>query len=363
MSSPAKTTPLLQIKEEFKNLIRPLNEEEQKDLTKSLLSLGCQDTIKTWRSYIVDGHNRYAICSKHNIPFKTEEMSFSDESYAFEMIYINQIGRRNINEYCRGEAVLGLKKIYEERAKAEKLSHLKQFQTVDNQGPTVVQNSGQREGKRNYEAKTDHKLAKKAGVSHDSIHRISKIVDFATEEEKAKLREGTLSINKVYTEKKKEKIRPPDFPTKKYSVIYSRIFRQTYNGQPPYRSFSDIKKLPVKTILEDYAAVFLMVAPRYLEETLDVMKTWGFKYENMLIASPNSCDCELSFDTEYVRNQNNLLLLGTKGEFLPEVVPKFILSRNIHNLLDEMYPGKKKLEIFGRKDIDGWDRYNQEEDK
>ena len=58
----------LKIDREFKNLIRPLCKREYLQLEQNLIAYGCIDPIITWNGYIIDGHNRYDICHRHNIP-------------------------------------------------------------------------------------------------------------------------------------------------------------------------------------------------------------------------------------------------------------------------------------------------------
>jgi len=66
----------LRIDSEFKNLIPPLTEEEYKGLENSILSEGCRDNLVTWNDILIDGHNRYEICQKHNIEFTTINTPF-----------------------------------------------------------------------------------------------------------------------------------------------------------------------------------------------------------------------------------------------------------------------------------------------
>lgn len=55
--------------EEFKHLIRPLRQREYTQLEQNILSDGCRDPIVVWNDVIVDGHNRYEICMRYDIPF------------------------------------------------------------------------------------------------------------------------------------------------------------------------------------------------------------------------------------------------------------------------------------------------------
>lgn len=91
----------LKIKKEFKNLIRPLHRQEYLQLEENILNDGCREAIITWNGYIVDGHNRYEICTAHNIPFNVIEKEFDCEEAAVAWICANQLGRRNISEETR----------------------------------------------------------------------------------------------------------------------------------------------------------------------------------------------------------------------------------------------------------------------
>ena len=67
----------LRIDKEFQNLIRPLFKNEYLQLETNLIADGCREPIAVWNGIIVDGHNRYKICTEHQIPFAVEEMTFS----------------------------------------------------------------------------------------------------------------------------------------------------------------------------------------------------------------------------------------------------------------------------------------------
>jgi len=86
----------LKIDPHFKNLIQPLAEDELQQLEQNILAEGCRDAIKVWRDYIIDGHNRYAICQKHNIPYKVQRIPLASKTDAKIWIAENQLGRRNL---------------------------------------------------------------------------------------------------------------------------------------------------------------------------------------------------------------------------------------------------------------------------
>ena len=92
---------ILKIDNEFKKLIRPLNEKEYEALEKSIIQFGVMDTIKSWPTpdgeLIVDGHNRFDIARKHGVEYGCSRLEFSDRDQAKMWILKNQLARRNMN--------------------------------------------------------------------------------------------------------------------------------------------------------------------------------------------------------------------------------------------------------------------------
>jgi len=95
---------MLKIAPEFKNLIAPLSADEFNQLESNIIAEGgCRETIKTWRGYIIDGHNRYEICQKHGLPFKTQKIPLLSKTDVKVWIADNQLGRRNLSKAMRIE--------------------------------------------------------------------------------------------------------------------------------------------------------------------------------------------------------------------------------------------------------------------
>lgn len=91
----------LKIDPEFKSLIKQLQTKEYLQLESNILMDGCREAIITWNGIIVDGHNRYEICTRHGIPFRIQEMEFDCREAVIAWICANQLGRRNISEETR----------------------------------------------------------------------------------------------------------------------------------------------------------------------------------------------------------------------------------------------------------------------
>lgn len=190
----------LKIDSEFKNLIPPLTPEEYQQLEQNLIKDGCLDPLITWGGTIIDGHNRYEICSKHKMPYQTKEHQFGGRDEAKEWIILNQFGRRNLSPYQRGILALQLKPIFKAKARENQLSTLKQN--------TVYQNSDKREDEAKHKVNTDKELAKIAGCSHDTIFKIEKIQSKATEDVKQKVKDGEMSISQGYMSTRPKEDKP-----------------------------------------------------------------------------------------------------------------------------------------------------------
>ncbi|TEB13849.1 hypothetical protein Psfp_03389 [Pelotomaculum sp. FP] len=91
----------LKIDNDFKRLISPLSEEELCLLEQDLIRNGCREPLSVWNGTILDGHNRYEICTRLNIPFSVQRINLKNREEAIVWICVNQLGRRNIAEETR----------------------------------------------------------------------------------------------------------------------------------------------------------------------------------------------------------------------------------------------------------------------
>jgi hypothetical protein len=100
------------IDEELRLLIPPLSKEEYKQLEENIVKWGCLDPLKVWPVQdsddviLLDGHNRFAICSDHNVSYVTESVPLIDRAAVIDWMIANQLGRRNLSakqiSYLRG---------------------------------------------------------------------------------------------------------------------------------------------------------------------------------------------------------------------------------------------------------------------
>lgn len=191
----------LKIDPELRDFIPPLSGEEKKQLEDSLLKYGYKGApIFTWKGYIVDGHNRYEICQKHNIEFPIDDLDLGDDATIIDVMewMINtQLGRRNLPPAQRISVVDKFKKKIQEQAKEKQSEAGKEF----GNGKSSSSPNGEK-----LNIHTDKELAKMAGVGTGTIARYNRVMNSDDEELKKKVLSDEVKINTAYEEiRKKEK--------------------------------------------------------------------------------------------------------------------------------------------------------------
>jgi hypothetical protein len=87
---------------EFAALIFPLSAQERQQLEENIVEHGgARDPLVVWASKgkltLLDGHNRYEICTRLELPFDVHELRFKSRDEAEDWIDKNQLGRRNLD--------------------------------------------------------------------------------------------------------------------------------------------------------------------------------------------------------------------------------------------------------------------------
>lgn len=381
---PPTNTKNLKICPTLKKLIPPLSERELSVLENSLLEFGCQDAIKTWENTVLDGHHRYTLCHKHGLSFKTEEMPFESKQDVEIWMLNNQFGRRNLTDFIRGELALALKARLREKAEKNSFSNNRYLQAAKKEGDNECSNLNTRRNlkdKEKNERRVDAQVAKVAGIGTTQIYKIEKLKRSATPEEIEELRRGKVSIHKKYVEKQTQErrstLKNKDFPKGKYRVIYAdppwqyQDKRAPGNGGAdrhyPTMALEEICNLPVKSLAEENAVLFLWATTPLIQEGLDVMKAWGFTYKTLF-----TWDKKQGFFGHYNAVGQEFLLLGIRGSCLPDSSkrPYSVIReqkgrhsekpKSFRGLIESMYKYGNKLELFARKKEEGWEAYGNE---
>jgi len=175
------------INQELRDLLPPLSPKQFAKLESEILKDGCTTPLTLWGDTLIDGHNRYAICSKHDIPFQTVQKEFGTLDDAKLWMWTHQDGRRSLTRFGRVEFALKIKDVIASQSKD------RQGKRNDLKKNNFVQNSARSQ-------RTRQQLAEFAGVSHDTVDRVEFILAHADEDTINALRWDTkgISINKVF---------------------------------------------------------------------------------------------------------------------------------------------------------------------
>jgi len=170
------------INDELRSFVDPLSPIEQAALERSLLAEGCRDALVLWRDTLIDGHNRYELCQKHGIPFRTVHNN-TFESIEDVMLWMidNHLARRSVSDFQRGVLALKKKEIVSARV-AER--------PADEAG-----NADAAPDASSPPWNTREDVARAARVSSNTISQIERIQKAATPELREAVRTGTISIN------------------------------------------------------------------------------------------------------------------------------------------------------------------------
>ena len=204
----------LKIDPELRDLLPPLTDDEYKQLEKNIVDNGFDRNfpIMEWHGFIVDGHNRYSICRKHNIEYTVGTLAYETKEEVMRWMLDIQLGRRNLTPIQRISVAEKHRALFEAQAKERQLSGLKQ-----NQNNTVVPNLVQRSETNNFESRTISKLAAIAGVSKETYRMGAKILHSDDEELKQRVMSGETKISAGYKElQNKNKPKVDDVVEKKW---------------------------------------------------------------------------------------------------------------------------------------------------
>lgn len=382
---------------EFQSLIPPLTGEEYSQLEQNILVDGCRDPLVVWGDVLVDGHNRFAICTKHGIVFNTVEKEFADRDEVMDWMDAQALGRRNLHP---NNFTLIIGRRYNRQKKAQGGDRGNQYVAKDQidtlptadklaaeygVSPATVKRAGQVE-----EALHNGITELNSAVSSGKVS-INAAADVATlpKQEQAEIvakgeKEILLAAKNIRTKKleakRTERITNiveisrgnQDLTSdRKFPVIYAdppwryehvETESRAIENQYPTMSLDEICEMPIDNIAHDDCILFMWATSPKLEEAMRVISAWGFTYRTCAV-----WDKEMIGMGYYFRQQHELLLVAAKGELptpLPADRPSSVLreKRGVHSAkpeamreyIEKMYPQLDKIELFCRTPKEGW---------
>jgi len=382
----------MKILQELESLIPPLSNEEFKQLERNILEEGIREPLITWNGILIDGHNRYRIAQEHDINYETLEKEFGNLNDVKIWMVNNQLGRRNLQDFVKGELHDELDKlnkikgveIYKEKSVFKGNQYSAPLSIIDN------------EPKHN----TQKIVAEKLGWSTGKKAMFDIVKTKAPEEVKEKLRTGEVSINQAYKEiKKEEKIieRKQDIKKQlqdiesgklpelwgKYEVVAidppwayeekgglsSNDFNpETTRGTTTYPTMKVNQIKEIDLPLTDNSVVFLWTTHAFLKDAFDILEHWNLKYKATLV-----WDKEKMGMGRTIRLQCEFCLIAFKGNPIfngsseRDIIRE---SRREHSRKPDAFYQYverstigRKLEYFSREKRTNWEIYGNEVNK
>ena len=179
-----------------------------------------------------------------------------------------------------------------------------------------------------------------------------------------------------------------EFMRKKYNIIYadppweykeSGSGSRVVNAHYPTMNIEEIKKLPIKDISAETSILFIWCTFPRLEQGLEVIKAWGFKYYGLgfdwVKTTKNGTPAwGMGY---YTRQNTEVCLIGVKEDKTKRLKP---LVRNILSVIHsprrehsrkpdvvrdnivEICGDLPRIELFARCKTKGWDVWGNEVD-
>jgi len=168
-----------------------------------------------------------------------------------------------------------------------------------------------------------------------------------------------------------------------YSIVYADpawdyAGRTQQNGKEPTGSatyhystmkIEDMKKLPVQSLCEKNCLLFMWSSSPHLPQAIELMNAWGFEYKTIAFV----WDKQRVNPGYYTMSQVEICIVGKKGnipsprgsrntrQFLSQMRGRHSAKPNeIRDRITEMFPTQRKLELFARDEVVGWDRWGNE---
>jgi len=366
----------LQINDKFRDLLDIPSEAERKELERQLIrDGGPRDALKVWdeTNTLIDGHNRHAICVAHNLPFKTERLSFKDETAVEQWILENQLARRNMTPdrmtYFLGRLYNSLKQdpskartaTDDGKATSEKLAE--QFGVSER----TVRRAGDIAKGADTVAKVVPNLASvkeklaaiqnknsETGFSKGELGEIGKLAekDEKLAEETAKVmvaekkQAATAKVTKPLDTKKQEKS-PPPVKKDMFTVVFTK---------PDFEKIGWSTASEEKPAMAENCMVYIMVPDENLVNGIELLKKWGLEYEGSFVFKTDGHE---GIWSDIV---HTFMLVGSKGTVAgpKKASPSYIVPNGkglegaMISLIEAYHPKDKRLDMRKKVTAEGW---------
>ena len=388
--------PPFKIDAEFKALIPPLSPEEYATLEDNLVSDGrALSPLIVWDGILIDGHNRYEICTRHGLPYEIEELPQEHRpitrSGVLVWIIQNQLGRRNISPFVRTQLAMRLQDLLTPKGK----ENMRKGGGDRRPGLSKMTNPLPDSER----VDTRAAIAKVANVSTGAVAQVARITEAhkagrIDDDTIAALRAGETTIGKVYSEVKREekqaelrtreaelRAKAPQYRITGLELLCGDVLEmieQIEDGSvslmltdPPYfvtdnswdvwpseEAFLDFMRkwlAAMRPKMTDEYTAFVFCDADRTAQTWQILSDLGYIVQRQAIWHRPNLAKKRSGSTTFLSAYEPFWHCGTRGLFMPPDwgeerfdVQTVAVPQSTHTADPSLHPTQKPLELFRR---------------
>lgn len=360
---------------ELRDFLDILTDDERKGLEADIVaSGGAREPLIIWKekNVIVDGHNRYAICMAHNLPFKTEAMSFPNIEAVKQWMLRNQLNRRNLTpmriSYFRGL-------LYNQMKQDPKQARVAQ------DGKTTAAKLGEQFGVNEKTIRRDGNVAagieavgrvhslesvrekiaaiqnKNLAFRKEELEEIGKVDDPKVQEEAVKVLTGI----KQEQAKAKEVIKKNKEAVKPVAQKAKETVKKTPYGvafcKPAFDSLTYTPSAEVKPPLAKDAVCYMAVPDEAMGKAISLISRWGMTYEGCIVVPMDDV-----YESAFSNVHHVFMVVATqglkpfKGKAVNSIVPKTNdPDGTMIKIIESYHAAEKKIDMRRNTTAKGWE--------
>jgi len=155
----------------------------------------------------------------------------------------------------------------------------------------------------------------------------------------------------------------------KESLAKTSILNGELNTHYGTMTIAELGELPLGSISDKNSMLFMWVVSPMLDDGIELMKEWGFKYSTIAFIWHK----QRVNPGHYTMSECEICLVGRRGkiptprgarnvrQFLSEMRGKHSAKpTEIRKRIETMFPTQTKLEMFARQSAEGWDAWGNE---
>ena len=373
---------------EVANIFPLMSDKDAIEFKSDIKANGLREPIWLYEGKIIDGRNRYNACMAVGVEPVYNTWVGNEVDLVPFVVSLN-LHRRHLNESQR--AMVGARLADMKRGDNQ---HTKILGTTQAQASGLLKVSDEsiRSAKK-VQSQGVPELQTAVESGSVAVSTASEITTLPPEEQtelvargEAEIIKKAKEIRQAKTEKRRSErlekiieIADSSLPLegKKYPLIladppwsydYSSTDNREIENHYPTMPLNEICELPVTDKAMDDCILFLWATSPKLEESLQVINAWGFKYTTNFVWVKDKIGMGY-----YGRQQHELLLIAKRGAVPvppPANRPSSVVKANrlehsqkpdcFYEIIEEMYPTLPKIELFARNGREGWDRWGNQ---